>query len=433
MELPKNQMSQERGMQVKSILNRVEKIPGFIFERVEWSEDGSRIEAEIRPRKNNRAKCSGCGEEGPGYDRLKKRRYQFVPLWQIPVAFAYAPRRVECRGCGVQVEKLPWAEGKNRVTTTMQWFLAMWARRLSWDEVARTFQSSWQTVNRAVEQAVRWGRQRMDLSEVGAIGIDEVLHRRGTKAYAGPRFLTLVYQVDERGKRLLWVGKDRQEQTLHSFFDWFGEQAVQRLKFICSDMWPAYLKAIRMRAPHALHLLDRFHVMSKINKTLDRIRSAEARELRAKNRGGVLTNSRWLFLKRKENLTDRQHEKLSVILKQNLRIVRAYLLRESLLRFWQYISRRAAGKFLDEWCDGVMRSRIEPMKKAAKSLRKHRELLLNYFGAKGVSTGAVEGLNNKVKVVTRRSYGFRSYKTIELALYHALGDLPQPNFAHRFW
>jgi transposase len=433
MELSKNQMSQEHGMQVKSILNRVENIPGFVFERVQWSEDGTRIEAEIRPRKGSRAKCSGCGEEGPGYDKLKKRRYQFVPLWQIPVMFAYRPRRVACRRCGVQVEKLPWAEGKNRVTTTMQWFLAMWSRRLSWDEVARIFQSSWQTVSRAVEQAVQWGRERVDLSDVHAIGVDELLHRRGTRAYTGPRFLTLVYQVDEHRKRLLWIGKDRQEQTLHRFFDWAGEQTTQQLKFICSDMWPPYLKAIRIRASQAIHMLDRFHVMSMINKALDRVRASEARELRAKNQGEVLTNSRWLFLKRKENLTERQHEKLAVILKQNLRIVRAYLFRESLQRFWRYVSPYAAGRFLDDWCNTAMRSRIAPMKKIAKSLRKHRELLLNYFRSRKVSMGAVEGLNNKAKVVTRKSYGFRSYKTIELALYHALGDLPVPDFAHKFW
>lgn len=420
-------------MQLKSILNHVEKIPGFVYERAQWSSDRSRIQVRVRARRNGHAICSGCGERAPGYDKLKARTFEFVPLWQIRIFLVYAMRRVNCCSCGVQVERVPWSTGKNRSTTTYLWFLSMWAKRISWDEVAQIFQSSWQTVSRAVEQAVEWGRQRVDLTGVESIGVDEILHRRGTKAYRGPRFLTLVYQIDEGRKRLLWIGKDRTEQTLHGFFDWLGTAATSKLKVVCSDMWPAYLKAIRVRAANAVQLLDRFHVMANMNKAIDAIRAKESRELQKQHRGRILKNSRWLFLKRQENLTGSQHEKLSVLLRQNLKIVRAYLMKESFQRFWDYTSRYAAGRFLDTWCDRVMRSRIGEMKKIAKSMRKHRDLLLNWFTARHASVGAVEGLNNKAKVTTRKSYGFRTFRIIELALYHSLGDLPEPKFTHRFW
>ncbi len=420
-------------MQLKSILNRVEKIPGFVFGQCRWSKNGKEIEVEIRPRKNSWALCSGCGSIAVGYDQLGVRRFTFVPLFQIPLTFVYRMRRVECHRCGIRVEDVPWAKGKSRSSTTYLWFLAAWAGRMSWSEVALVFGTSWNVVSRAVEHAVRWGREHVSLEGIRSIGVDEILHRRGSKTHGGPKYLTLVYQIDQGLKRLLWIGQDRREETLHKFFDWLGREKAEQIRFVCSDMWPAYLKVIRLRAAKAVQILDRFHIASMINTAIDRIRAEEVRELRKKGRKAVLTNARWLFLKRSENLSEDQHEKLGELLRINLRVVRAYLLKEGFQRFWSYLSIRWAGKFLDSWCTTVMRSRIEPLKRVAKTLRKHRKLMLNWFRAYGLSAGAVEGLNNKAKVTMRKSYGFRSFRITELALYHSLGALPQPDFTHRFW
>jgi transposase len=138
-------------------------------------------------------------------------------------------------------------------------------------------------------------------------------------------------------------------------------------------------------------------------------------------------------LKRPENLTDKQTVKLAELLKYNLQSVRGYLLREDFQRFWEYQSPGWAARFLDEWCGRAMRSRLAPLKKVAASLRAHRSLILNWFRAKGaISAGTVEGFNNKVKLTTRKAFGFRTYEAIEIALYHALGALPEPEFTHEF-
>ena len=114
--------------------------------------------------------------------------------------------------------------------------------------------------------------------------------------------------------------------------------------------------------------------------------------------------------------------------------MRGYLLREDFQRFWDYESTTWAGKFLDEWCTRVMRTRLVPMKKVARTLRKHRELILNWFKAGGrLSSGTVEGFNNKAKLTLRKAYGFRSPETAQIALYHTLSELPDPEFAHEFW
>ena len=198
-------------------------------------------------------------------------------------------------------------------------------------------------------------------------------------------------------------------------------------------MWKPYLNVIGEQLAQAVHVLDRFHIMKKMNEALDEVRRAEARRLKTEGYEPVLQNSRWCLLKRPENLTDKQTVKLSELLRYNLQSVRGYLLREDFQRFWEYVSPLWAGKFLDQWCTRTMRSKLEPMKKVARSLRLHRPLILNWFRAKGtLSAGAVEGLNNKAKLTTRKAYGFRTFKAAEIALYHTLGHLPEPLFTHEF-
>ncbi len=417
-------------MQIKTILNRVQKFKSFVYGAVRLVEDGDvpTLEVELRPRSNSRPQCSGCGHKRPGYDTLPKRRFEFIPLWGHKVYFLYAPRRVDCPCCGVHVERMPWVEGKRHLTEAYSWFLAGWAKRLSWAEVAKAFHTSWDHVFSAVERAVNWGREHQNLSGIEAIGVDEIAWQRGH------HYLTLVYQIDEHCKRLLWVGEQRTVKTLLRFFRWFGIERSQSLRFICSDMWKPYLKVIRKKAGNAINILDRFHIMAHLNKAIDEVRSQEAKALKAEGREPVLTKTRWLLLKRPEHLTDKQSTKLSELLRYNLRSVRSYLLKEEFQLFWVYKSPYWAGRFLDAWCTKTMRSKIELMKKVAKMLRRHHPLLLNWFRAKKqFSSGIVEGFNTKAKLTTRKAYGFRTYHAAEIALYHALGALPVPKSTHEFF
>jgi transposase len=417
-------------MQLKTILNRVLKIKSFVYGAVRWAEgdEETTIEIEVRGRANSRPECSRCGRRCPGYDTLPERRFEFIPFWGIKLFFLYAPRRVDCPCCGVKVERMPWASGKHRLTDAYAWFLAGWAKRLSWKEVATAFRTTWDHVFHSVEMAVLWGRKHMDMSDINAIGIDEIQWRRGHK------YLTLVYQIDAHCKRLLWIGKKRKVKTLLGFFRWFGKERSESLRFICSDMWRPYLKVIAKKAGQAVHVLDRFHIMAHLSKAIDEVRATEARELKAKGYEPVLTKTRWLLLKRPENLSKNQESKLADLLRYNLKSVRSYLLREDFQFFWTYKSPYWAGRFLDKWCTKTMRSKIEPMKKTARMLRQHRQLLLNWFRAKGqLSSGVVEGFNNKAKLTTRKAYGFRTYHAAEIALYHTLGALPEPEVAHKFF
>ena len=161
-------------MQVKTLLNYVQRYQSFVYQSAHLvpGPSGPTLEVEIQPRANSKPVCSGCGQPGPGYDREPKpRRFQFIPCWGILVFFLYAMRRVDCARCGVKVERVPWAEGQNHLTTAYQWFLATWAKVLSWRQVARSFRTSWDNVFRSVKMAVAWGLADRLLEGIGALGM----------------------------------------------------------------------------------------------------------------------------------------------------------------------------------------------------------------------------------------------------------------------
>lgn len=184
--------------------------------------------------------------------------------------------------------------------------------------------------------------------------------------------------------------------------------------------------------PANLNVLDRFHIMKKFGEAIDKVRADEARQMKQDGYEEFLKNSRWCLLKRRVNLTKKQVVKLRELMKYNLRSVKAYLMREDFQRFWTYTTAMWASKFLREWCTRANRSSIEPMKKLAKTLLKHEPLLLNWFESQGLSSGIVEGFNNKAKLTMRKAYGFKEYETIKIAMFHQLRKLPEPKSTHKF-
>lgn len=418
-------------MRIETLLNRVYWHKSFVYESVHVEEIGGReaLVVDIRPRANGSAICSGCQETGSVYDHMPHyRQFEFVPLWNMPVYFHYTMRRVDCEVCGVRVEQVPWAEGKSPVTKPFALFLARWAKRLSWKETAESFCTTWHTVYQSVKQIVEYGLKHRDLEGVTAIGVDELQYGKGHQ------YLTLVYQLNAGVRRLLFVGRERKAKTLLRFFWEFGKERCEGLKFVCSDMWQPYIKVITKKAPNALHILDRFHIVQKLGKAIDKIRATEVKRLAAEGYDDeVLKNTKYCFLKNEEHLTEKQEMKLADVLQYDLKSVRAYLLKESFQLFWNYKSSYWAEWYLDKWCARAMRSRLDPIKKFVKTIRRHQPLIMNWFKAQKVySSGIVEGMNRKINLVTRKSYGFRNYEILKLALFLTMGGLPEPDFTHRF-
>lgn len=386
---------------------------------------------EVRERKGAKARCGKCRRPAPGYDRQPMRLFQFIPIWNIVVFLCYAPRRVECRHCGIKVEWLPWASGKHTLCDAFRLFLAQWARLLSWREVANRFAVGWAGVYHSVEWVVDYGMKHRDLTGITAIGVDEIKVRKGRV------FWTLVYQIDEGVRRLLWVGKDRTKETFTGFFEEMGKEVTGSIRYVCSDMWRAYLAVVKEQlGKQAVHVIDRFHVVKRLLEAVDEIRRKEAKTMAEAGMKPLLKKMRYAFMKRRAKWTRKEKRRMRELEGANLAVFHARLLVEQFDHFWSYRSVAWAEKFLTLWTAKVGRSRrdgMEPLKNAARTIKKHHHYLLNFIRSKGLNSGVVEGLNRRLKTATNRSYGFRTDKALKLALFHELGKLPLPKFTHSFF
>jgi len=288
--------------------------------------------------------------------------------------------------------------------------------------VGRLFGFHWNTVRKAVKDVVDYGLKHRDMSKILYIGIDEISRRKNHIYH------TQVYDLLE--KRLLWSGEDRTAETLETFFDELGEEGCEQIGAVCCDMWAPYVDVVKSRLPNALLVFDKFHIVRHLLDAVNTVRKEEAQQLKAED-PELLKKTRYIWLKNPWNLTDQQRVRLSDLEKLNLKINRAYLLKEAFRRFWDYAYPAWAKKYLDQWFWWTTHSRLEPMRKFAWMIRRHEENILSYFKVP-IHNGTVEGLNNKAKVISHRAYGYRTADTFKLALYHGLEKLPMPKLAHKF-
>ena len=351
------------------------------------------------------------------------RLFRHVPLWNMPLWFKYEPRRVFCSACGgVRTEQLPWATGKQRMTRAYSCFLAKWAEMLPWRSVAQLFRCAWGTVATAVKSVVRYGLEHRDLSGITHIGIDEISRRKGQV------YLTNVY--DLRSKTLIWSGAERSKDTLRSFFKYLGPERTGKLQGICCDMWQPYVEIIKECAPQASLVFDKFHIVGHLMEAVEQVRRDEIRE-KGKEHRDLMKDSRYIWLKNPWNLTPKQRAKLSHLEQMNLKINRAYLLKERFRDFWCYKTNPWARKYFKQWFWWATHSRLKPIREFAWMIRRHEEHILSWFHMP-INNGSVEGLNNKAKVISRKAYGFRTADHFICNLYHCMSYLPAPPLLHRF-
>jgi transposase len=401
----------------------VRKTLGLKDHRVVGVVDGAEgLSVKLAARKRRRLPCSGCGQRHPVRDRLVERVWRHVPLWGIPVTLRYRPARVKCPSCGVVVENIPWTEGKSPLSAGLIHILAVWARLLAWEVVAKLFGVSWSTVASAVKSAVRYGLEHRDTSDVRHIGIDEISRRKGHT------YMTQVYDLDK--KRLIWSGEGRKEETLIRFFEEWGPERTARIEGVCCDMWAPYMKVIRERCPGAVVVFDKFHLVRHLLEAVDNVRKMEARALRA-GEPDLLKGTKYLWLKNPWNLTPKQKQRLGFLERLNLKIHRAYLLKELFREIWKYRRKGWAARYLQKWFWWATHSRLKPMRDFAWMLRRHEDGILAYFLLR-IDNGATEAMNNNAKQVSHRAHGFRTPGTYATNLYHCLGQLPLPETVHRF-
>ena len=347
----------------------------------------------------------------------EERQWRDLSMRKATLILRYRPRRIDCPRCGVRVEDFPWAEPWARVTRALGNAVALLARELSWQGRARQYGLNWKTVAGIVRRAVQYGLGKRKRPPVHVIGIDEVSRRKGQV------YLTVVYDLERRV--LLWVGDDRTEEAVKPFFTKaMGRRRCATLRVVCVDMWAAYANLVEEYARNAQILFDRFHIVKHLNEAVDEVRRSEMRGLVGKEKA-EFKSTRWLLLKNPWNLTTDQQERLSTLVRLNLPIVRAWYLKEAFQLFWDYRQRARARAHLEKWMNSAMRSRLEPLKRFVRMLRSHLAGILAWTNIR-LSNGALEGMNNKIKSISHRSFGFRSAKNFIAAIYHCCARLPLP-------
>jgi transposase len=280
--------------------------------------------------------------------------------------------------------------------------------------VTKLLRIGWVTVGKIIQRVVAAQRGDVDrLDNLRLIGIDEISYRRHHE------YITVV--VDHERGVVVWAAKGKSADTLKPFFEALGPQRLAKLESVTIDMSAAYIKAVTEAAPDATIIFDRFHVQKLANEAVSKVRRDEVREAEPEDKK-ALKNTKWQLLKNPWNLTDLEDKKLADLQKTNERIYRGYLLKETLVAIFECSSILIAGWKLDEWEAWASRSRLAPFVKLAKTIRKHRDGILEYVRDR-LNNGRVEGLNGKTRTITRRSYGFHSASALIAMIFLCCGGI----------
>jgi len=410
-------------MRMETFIRKQLGMKSHYVERIE--ETGDMVIAHVKRIGKRRLNCSRCRlpcnrtHGRPG----KKRTWRDLSLRRSVLKISYHPFRVCCPRCKkVKVEKVPWAEPWSRVTMSLAAAVAVMARKLSWLEVASYFGLDWKTVAQIVRFAVAEGLKRRQWMPLHTIGVDEVSRRKGHT------YLTLVYDL-ERG-RIVWIGEKRKRETIDSFFQWLNKRRCRSIRAVCCDMWAPYADSIREHLPQARLVFDRFHLVRHCLDALDEVRREEVRHLTGSGKQAI-KGTRFILLKNPWNLTSAQREGLFALAtsaKANRRLLRGYLLKESFQLFWGYRSPFYAKRFLNSWLWQAAHSRLGPMKKFAQLVKTHIDGILAWTTLP-ISNGMAEGLNNKVKLISHRAFGYRTAAYFIAAIYHVCADLELPDWS----
>jgi transposase len=318
----------------------------------------------------------------------------------MEVVLRYCLRRVNCPRCGVVIEMVPWAEPKAGFTRDFEDHVAYLAQQASQTMVAHTMRIAWRTVGAIIGRVVPRRRDPGGLlANLEHIGVDELSYRRHHE------YVTVV--VDHDSQRVVWAHPGKNAATLGLFFDALGPERTAKIKAVTIDMSAAYIEAVRARAPQAQIVFDRFHVQRLVADAVDQLRRAEVRGLDETGTRGALKKTKFALLKNPWNLSKVESKRLSLLQKTNRRLYRGYLLKTAFNDILGRNQINIVRQKLKEWISWATRSRLPSFKKVAKTIEKYFEGIVAIVSI-GLNNGRTEGLNGKIRVITRRAYGFHN-------------------------
>lgn len=335
----------------------------------------------------------------------------------LVVFFHYRPKEIICPTHGRIQETIPWASEYARITYRVEYLILMYAQMMSQKDGARLLALNPSTFSNLLHAAIERIRSLHNIRGLRSLGVDEIAYKRGKK------YATLVYDLD-RGC-VVWIGKGKGKETINDFFtNHLSVHQRKQIKWASCDMAEGYINAIKEHCPDAKLVIDRFHIVKALNTAMDEVRKEEWRSVTGE-RKKVLKGLRWLLFMHSSNRTKADTLLLKQLNKSNRHIYRAWVLKDEFEQFWDYKATWAAERFLKRWITTALKSRLEPIRKFARTIKKHFSLVMAFI-ERHLTNAAAEGLNRVIKLVKNRASGFRSLEAFSDLIYLQVGDVDIP-------
>lgn len=386
----------------------------WVVSEVNVDFDELSVEVKVDWPKLRKAACPKCGKECSVYDHREKRSWRHLDTMQFKTVLTCEIPRVACEEHGVKTVDAPWADEHSRFTALFE--------RLSIDvllaaqsqiKAKELLNLSWDEVHRIQERGVNRGLENRSNEVAKRIGVDEKSFLKG-QSYA-----TVVYDLDNR--KVLDVARDRKEDSLKEALGKMTDEQTQGVEAVAIDMWAPYINAIEKLLPDADIVHDKFHIVKYLNEAVDKVRRAENKLLNSQG-SDVLSGTKFLWLTNSANWTVNQKRSFKELKDIELKVGRAWALKETFGDFWNYSYVKSATKFFTKWYFWATHSQLKPMVKVAKMIKKHFDRIITYL--KHCITNAVaEGLNSKIQQIKASARGFRNFDNYRIAILFHCGKL----------
>jgi transposase len=389
-------------------------IPPWRVREVELALEQGEVRVFVEVGSRATLRCPTCGVECPGYD-ARERRWRHLDTMQYRTIVIGLVPRVECPEHGVVQVAVPWADEGSRFTALFEALVIDWLLEASFAAVARQLRMTWDEVAGIQERAVRRGLARRERKPPERIGVDETSFQKRHE------YVTTVNDLD--AGVVLYVADDRKQESLDAFYEGLGEEGCAQLETVVMDMWAPYIASTRAHVPDAEAKLvfDKFHVAKHLGDAVDRVRREENRELRAEG-DERLVKTKYLWLRNPDRMSGPQWREFAPLRSSRLRVARAWAIKESAMLLWGYVKRGWAERMWERWYGWAIRSRLEPVKRVARMIKKHWQGVLN-AATTNVTNALAEGLNSKIQWIKRKACGYRNRERFRNAIYFHLGGL----------
>lgn len=385
-----------------------------MVEVVNYDLSKKEVHLNISNKKCERFDCPECGESCEIYDHQKERVWRHLDTMQFQTFIHAKVPRIECGEHGIRTIKLPWAEKHSRFTLLFEKVAIDILQHCSIQESCQLLSISWDEADGIMWRAVRRGLKRKESYCPKRIAIDEIAHRKGQK------YLTIV--TDHNGG-VEYVGKGRSMESLNPYFQSFSLDQLEEIECITMDMHQSYVKSVIGYVPwgHRKIVFDKYHVMAHLNKAVDAVRRAENRQFTRKT-DRTLRKTKFLWLYNRENIPEDKKNQFENLRKKNLKVGKAWSMKELFRHFWSYRNVEEAKIFFRRWYFWVCHSKLKPMHKVAETLKHRLENLLTYCSMQ-VTNAKAESINAKIKQLKVQAHGFRNFNRFRNSILFHLGKL----------